>query len=378
MSLKQRLMLFVAILLAIAIAVLSALAYQRMRVEIVRGVEQELNAAIAGNREALGRWVGQRADAIRATAGRLGKEDASAPYASLEQGKVAGGFDQIFAGYEDKAMHYDDPNRPPKAGYDPTARPWYKLASEKRSVVLTQPYMFASPAKLGVTLASPILRDGQLVGVAGGDIVLEGLIAVVNGIKLRGDGYAFLATREGNIVVHPAAGSTLKPVGEVMKGFDTSLLAGASTTPQLHEVDIEGKTYYAQLAPVDGTDWVLGTVADKDVLLAPLNQMLITLMLAGLAVAVVGVLLANVALTRLLANLVRLRDALLDVASGQGDLTHQLQIDSRDEIGQTAQAFNRFIGSLRQMFLEVREHTVSLNGGIDALNGITRQLASDS
>ena len=68
MSLKQRLMLFVAILLAIAIAVLSALAYQRMRVEIVRGVEQELNAAIAGNSQALGRWVGQRGDAIRATA----------------------------------------------------------------------------------------------------------------------------------------------------------------------------------------------------------------------------------------------------------------------------------------------------------------------
>jgi methyl-accepting chemotaxis protein len=93
---------------------------------------------------------------------------------------------------------------------------------------------------------------------------------------------------------------------------------------------------------------------------------------------VAATLLANVALNRLLANLVRLRDALLDVASGQGDLTHQLQIDSRDEIGQTAQAFNRFIGSLRQMFLEVREHTVSLNGGIDDLNGITRQLARDS
>ncbi len=378
MSLKQRLMLFVAILLAIAIAVLSALAYQRMRVEIVRGVEQELNAAIAGNSQALGRWVGQRGDAIRATAGRLGKEDASAPYASLEQGKAAGGFDQIFAGYEDKAMHYDDPNRPPKPGYDPTARPWYKLASEKRSVVLTQPYMFASPAKLGVTLASPILRDGRLVGVAGGDIVLEGLIAVVKGIKLRGDGYAFLATREGNIVVHPADGSTLKPVSEVMSGFDTGLLASANSTPQLHEVDIDGKTFYAELAVVEGTDWVLGTVAEKDILLAPLNQMLITLVLAGLAVAVAASLLANVALNRLLANLVRLRDALLDVASGQGDLTHQLQIDSRDEIGQTAQAFNRFIGSLRQMFLEVREHTVSLNGGIDDLNGITRQLASDS
>ncbi len=378
MSLKQRLMLFVAILLAIAIAVLSALAYQRMRSEIVRGVEQELNAAIAGNSQALGRWVGQRGDAIRATANRLGKEDASAPYASLQQGKEAGGFDQTFAGYADKAMRYHNPEKQPSDGYDPTARPWYKLASDKKDVVVTQPYIFTSTQKLGVTLASPIVRDGQLVGVAGGDIVLEGLTAVVKGIKLRGDGYAFLATREGNIVVHPAEGSTLKPVSEVMKGFDTSLLTAANSTPQLHEVDIDGHAYYAELAPVEGTDWVLGTLAEKDVLLAPLNQMLLTLMLAGLAVAVAAILLANVALNRLLANLIRLRDALLNVASGEGDLTHQLHIDSRDEIGQTAQAFNRFIGSLRQMFVEVRDHSVSLNGGIDALNGITRQLASDS
>ncbi|MDR3412210.1 MAG: methyl-accepting chemotaxis protein, partial [Formivibrio sp.] len=35
-------------------------------------------------------------------------------------------------------------------------------------------------------------------------------------------------------------------------------------------------------------------------------------------------------------------------------------------------------GSLRQLFLEVRDHTVSLNAGIERLNRITLQLASDS
>ena len=111
MSLKQRLLFFVAILLAIAIAVLSALAYQRMRSEIIHGVQQELDAAIAGNGEALGRWLAQRRDAIQATANRLGDVDASAPYQFLQQGKDAVGFDQTFAGYADKAMRYHTPDK---------------------------------------------------------------------------------------------------------------------------------------------------------------------------------------------------------------------------------------------------------------------------
>ncbi|GGX77554.1 methyl-accepting chemotaxis protein [Vogesella alkaliphila] len=378
MSLKQRLLFFVAILLAIAIALLSALSYQRMRSEIILGVQQELDAAIAGNGEALGRWLAQRRDAIQATANRLADVDASAPYPVLQQGKDAGGFDQTFAGYADKAMRYHTPDKLPADGYDPTARPWYQLATAQKGTAVTAPYAFVEKQKLGVTVASPILRDGAQIGVVGGDIALDGLTAVVKAIRLRGDGYAFLATRDGKIVSHPAAGSPLKPVAEVMPGFDAALVSAAGNSPTLHEVEIDGRGYYASVASVAGSDWVLGTVVEKDAMLAPLNHLLLTLVLAGLAVAVTGIVLANFALTRLLASLVRLRDALLDVATGDGDLTHQLEVDKQDEIGQTAEAFNRFIGSLRQMFLEVREHSVSLNGGIDALNGITRQLASDS
>ncbi|WP_217450821.1 methyl-accepting chemotaxis protein [Vogesella oryzae] len=376
MSLKQRLLFFVAILLAIAIAVLSALAYQRMRSEIIIGVEHELDAAITGNSAALERWVGQRRDAIQSAANHL--TAAADPYPVLQQGKDAGNFDQLFAGYADKTMRYHLADKQPAAGYDPTARPWYQLASNTHGVAITAPYVFTSSQKLGITVASPFMKDGQQLGVVGGDIALDGLTAVVKAIKLRGDGYAFLVTRDGKIVSHPAADSTLKSVAEVMPGFDANLVTSTSDKPSLHEVEISGDNYYAVMAAVAGTDWVLGTVVKKDVLLAPLQHLLLTLVIAGLLVAVAGIALAGFTIGRLLASLVRLRDALLDAASGHGDLTHQLEVGKNDEIGQTAQAFNRFIGTLRQMFLEVRDHTVSLNSGIDQLNGITRQLAADS
>ena len=102
MSLKQRLLVFVAILLLVVIAALSGLAYWQMRTEIVNGVNKEIEAAVRGNREALARWMAQRRDAIDATAARL--PNAGEPIPFLITGKEAGRFDQTFAGYADKRM----------------------------------------------------------------------------------------------------------------------------------------------------------------------------------------------------------------------------------------------------------------------------------
>lgn len=376
MSLKHRLLLFIALLIIAIIGVLSLLSYQRMRSEILAGVEEELNAAIAGNRQAIAQWLSQRRDAIAATAGQLNHSDDIRP--SLIQGKEAGRFDQVFAGYTDKRMLYNLTEKRPPEGYDPTARPWYKLASEQQGTVVTPPYVFASSKKLGITVASPIRRHGQQIGVTGGDIVLEEIIGVVTQIHLRGNGFAFLATRDGKIVVHPRPDTVLKSVSEVMPGFEVDKLASAHDNDPLREMSIDGQARYVDLSPVPGSDWVLGSVIDKGSILKPLDTLMLALTLAGLAIGVTGILLARFALDRLLRGVTHLRDALLEIAGGQGDLTRRLAVDSQDEIGQTAEAFNRFIERLRQMFIEVRENAQRLNGELSALNAMTRQVSADS
>jgi methyl-accepting chemotaxis protein len=376
MSLKKRLLVFVSILIAITIGLLAILSYQRMRSEILAGVEEELNAAISGNRRAIAQWLAQRRDVITAAASRAGEVDEPRP--ALIQGKEAGRFEQTFAGYADKRMLYHLADKRPPEGYDPTARPWYKLANEAKATVVTAPYVFASTKKLGITVASPILRQGQQVGVTGGDVVLEEVTAVVAGIRLRGNGFAFLATRDGKIVAHPKADAVLKPVAEIMPGFDAAQLGRASDDTRLQEMQIDGRTAYVDLSPVPGSDWVLGSVIDKETILSPLNSLIATLTIAGLIIGIGGVLFASYALARLLGGVTRLRDALLEISSGQGDLTRRLSADSGDEIGQTAEAFNRFIDSLRKMFIEVRENADTLHAGLSSLNDLTRKVSADS
>ena len=374
MSLKQRLLAFVAVLLMAVVVALAGIAYWKMRAEIVDGVNKELTAAVRGNREALGRWMAQRRDAMEGAASQL--PAASDPVPFLLAGKIAGRFDQTFAGYADKQMIYNLVDKKPAEGYDPTARPWYKQASEANATIVTAPYISSSTKKLGITIASPFEANGQ-VAVVGGDISLEEVIEVVKAIELRG-GYAFLATRDGKIVAHAAPESALKPVTELMPGFDPALLQAADNTLGLKTLEIGGDAKYVVASSVAGVDWVLCAVIDQAAVLAPLRALLGVLAVAGLIIAALGAALANAALARLLKGLFGLRDALTEISSGQGDLTRQLAVDSKDEIGQTAAAFNRFIGSLRGMFIEVREDTLSLNAGIDSLSQVTRSLASES
>ena len=151
MSLKQRLLVFVAALLVAAVGLLSGVSYWQMRNEIVVGVNKELDTAIRGNREALARWLAQRRDAITATANAL--SHAPQPIPPLILGKESGKYDQTFAGYADKRMIYHLSEKSPPAGYDPTARPWYKQASATKEVIVSAPYIFASTKQLGITVA---------------------------------------------------------------------------------------------------------------------------------------------------------------------------------------------------------------------------------
>lgn len=375
MSLKQRLLAFVVVLLGVVVAALTSLAYKEMREEIVTGVTYEIESAVRGNREAISRWSEQRRDAMSAAAARL-NDGATDPRPFLNTGKDAGRFEQTFAGYADKRMLYNLADKKAAEGYDPTSRPWYKLAVEKRVAIATEPYVFASTKKLGITFARAFESHG-VTGVVGGDITLEDVIAIVTRIQLRGDGYAFLATRDGKVVAHAKPDSTLKPVAEVMPGFDAAALQNAGDTIALREMTIDGRTKYVAVTSIPGADWALAAVIDKAAILAPLTTLLWSLILSGVLVAALGAVATHFALARLLKDLFGLRDALTEIASGQGDLTRQLPVTARDEIGQTAEAFNRFIASLRTMFLEVRDNATQLNSGIDDLSGDIDQISSE-
>lgn len=87
-------------------------------------------------------------------------------------------------------------------GYDPRERPWYKQGVIAGQTMLTPPYM-AAVGGLIVTIAMPVKKNGELLGVVGGDLSLDSLVKIINSVDSGGLGYAFLVSGDGQVIVSP-------------------------------------------------------------------------------------------------------------------------------------------------------------------------------
>ncbi|MEX5344299.1 cache domain-containing protein, partial [Pseudomonas sp. I2] len=89
-------------------------------------------------------------------------------------------------------------------GYDPRQRPWYTAAVTADQTLLTPPYQ-ASVGGQVVTIAIPVKAraDAELLGVVGGDLSLDTLVDIINAVDFGGIGHAFLADRDGQVIVSP-------------------------------------------------------------------------------------------------------------------------------------------------------------------------------
>ncbi|MEW7982647.1 MAG: methyl-accepting chemotaxis protein [gamma proteobacterium symbiont of Phacoides pectinatus] len=68
----------------------------------------------------------------------------------------------------------------------------------------------------------------------------------------------------------------------------------------------------------------------------------------------------------------RLRQAMQDIAAGEGDLTRRLEGAGKDEISLLARAFNQFADKIQKVLLHANDSTVELNQAATTLTGHAR------
>jgi len=88
--------------------------------------------------------------------------------------------------------------------YDPRLRPWYSKALKQRSSIWTDPYIFFSSQKPGITVAAPWYDvKGRLEGVVGVDLEIDSLSTFFAGLKIGKNGQAFLFNSNADMIAFP-------------------------------------------------------------------------------------------------------------------------------------------------------------------------------
>jgi methyl-accepting chemotaxis protein len=359
MKFSHKILLAAALVVAVAFACFIFFNDYRQREALSSSTEasmQELGSLTTSNIQT---WLESRIQLLQSLSQQVAV-DGNAP-ASLKRiidlPAYTGNFQLSYFGGADGVM-FSVPagNRAPD--YDPRARGWYKAANSAQQTIVTEPYIAASSGKLVITVATPVQRQGQMLGVAGADIDLTSVSAIINSLNFGGHGHAFIVSADGKILIHPDSKLVLKTLAEAYPN------GAPKVSPGLKEVEFDGKTQLISFTRVNGVpsaDWYVALVLDKDTAFAMLSEFRTSALIAMVIAVVIIIALLGMLIRVLMQPLLTMGRAMHDIAEGEGDLTKRLVIHGNDEFGALGTSFNRFVERIHTSIREVSSATGQVN-----------------
>jgi methyl-accepting chemotaxis protein len=158
--------------------------------------------------------------------------------------------------------------------------------------------------------------------------------------------------------VHPDNFNVMKNLSEVYRQ-NTPRISG-----DFSETELNGETRILTLAPVKGlpsVNWHVGLSIDKTKAYSMLSECRASAIIATIIAVVLIMLLLSLLINVLMQPLNIMGKAMEDIAQGEGDLTKRLSIQSNDEFGRLATAFNRFVERIHSSIREVSSATSQVN-----------------
>ena len=199
---------------------------------------------------------------------------------------------------------------------------------------------------------------------AGLGLSIDALAETIRSYKIGRTGYVYLVRANGTVLIHrdPALADG-KHLLKNLPGFNdelsNSLLTGKKYTSSMYTAPT-GKQFVAASFVPELNLYVVAEVPEAEVLGNVTRSALIAALVAGLVGGGVALAIIYVISRAIAAPVARAADMLGDIASGNGDLSRRMVVESADEVGALAAGFNRFVASLNVTIREVRDSTVAI------------------
>ena len=203
------------------------------------------------------------------------------------------------------------------------------------SLLAAKKLRFIDPA-VDPVLAKPILR-GYLVVTVG----LDFLAQAVEQHRIGAEGHFFFTDQTGAILFHPA--SPAMGHGLAPELFDQ--LREAARMDRTLKTDYQGSRQFLRAKFLHDDLFLIGSLSEQELLAASRNLGKLTIILTIVTILVI----ASMLIVALQKMLVRPVQALSAIAAeiGQGNLTVQIPVHSRDEVGDLVGSIREMSGNLR-------------------------------
>ena len=238
----------------------------------------------------------------------------------------------------------------------------------------------------------------KLIGMGGVDLQLNKINDMVENIRFNGQGYGFLL--DGNQkVVHfsKATGHKLSITDEGANGKEgldaleqqfTNTAGFKELNTQMRNnlegsqmVTFKGEQFYVVYHRLQleqpYIDWYVGLLIPTTMIEEPVNAAVTATTTAVIIILIIILAMILWATHMISKPITTLTHIMRDIASGEGDLTQKIDINSQDEVGQLANHMNTFIDKLHAMMLDTAAQAEQLSNAAAQLRSVSEKTNSE-
>jgi methyl-accepting chemotaxis protein len=255
-------------------------------------------------------------------------------------------------------------------GYDARERPWFKDSmANKGKVLITTSYVSATTKDfvVGITKTSD---DGEGVFIA--EIKLDSIAKITKNIKVGDKGYVYVLDKNNTYMVHQ-----VYKVGDDGKGIainDTMFKSDSGQQSFIAAVDGKAKKVSFTTNPLTG--WKLAATWLDDEVTQKAAPIFNRTFLVLLAAVILGAIVVYLIIRTITTPLKKLMTTTEKIAAG--DLSDEVAIGSKDELGQLAASVNHMVNNLRNLISGVITSSQNVAAASQQISATTEEIASGS
>ncbi|WBW98712.1 methyl-accepting chemotaxis protein [Oceanirhabdus sp. W0125-5] len=234
---------------------------------------------------------------------------------------------------------------------------WWKEPMEKGEY-WSEPYFWKSWNADIITYSKKLVLDGEVIGVIGSEVFFQDLKDSVSKVRIYDNGYMTLMDKEFNFLYHPNKEfDNMKTIQNGDFEFLTKNIMSNSEAYGVENYEYMGNEKILAYEKMEN-GWILAAAPVVGEMYKGANAFRTFMIIAATVLSLIAIIIAIILGKAISKMLMKFMEKFKEGAAGNLDV--QIDIKSKDEIGQLAIEFNSFMVKLKGIILNVKEVVVDV------------------
>ncbi|SJZ52796.1 methyl-accepting chemotaxis protein [Selenihalanaerobacter shriftii] len=371
-SIRAKMMIIIGVVILVLIVGSSLIAYNQARGILSQSLFKAAEESAQQNAKVISTWIKAKKNDMKLLSqlNSIKSMDWDKQYLTLKKLlKEAPASESLFVVDLNGKMH--DTNN---YSTNVSNQSYFQRVMQEKKIVVSKILSSFETGRPITIIATPIHKDGQMVGILGNVLKLDKLQQITEDMKINGIGYGWIIDSNKQTIAHPndkylGNKKILETGDKQLKNITSQMAEGKAGSGVFMQ---EGVGKGLAFAPIEETNWSIALVAVNDKVLAPVNAIKKSSLWISLVAIILGLIVAYLISSKIAKPIQAASNFAEEIANGNLQV-QSLDITSNDEVGELISSLNRMRNNLKDMITDLLNTTENLSAYSEELSASAQE-----